>query len=284
MSLPELTAERAAASPHAHEFAALDRGHVHYELSGPTSGQTIVLVHGLTSPMFVWDRIVDGLRARSHRVLRYDLYGRGLSARPRVAYEPQLFQAQLRDLLARLEIDQPVTLVGFSWGCGVAARFAVMAPGQVRRLVLLAPGGLPGARYDGSMTMLRTPGLGELITATVGLRGLRRDVRRCFVAPERQGWFGDRFEEQLAYDGYARAFLSTLRSFPATLEEVYGDLGRSEVPTRVLWGTRDAKVPFEGHRRFMELVPGAELVELGPVGHAAQIEAPEAFVEAVLRG
>ncbi len=285
MALPALTRERALASPHAHSLVQLEHGHVHFELGGPEGGPPLVLVHGLTSPMCVWDPVVDALADLGHRVLRYDLYGRGLSARPEgVRYGLRLFEDQLDQLLTACAIGPACTLVAFSWGCGVAASFAVRHPSRVAGLVLLAPGGLRGSHHDGSLAALRAPLLGDLIAATVGMRGLRQDLRRCFVDPDAHPWFAERFEEQLGFRGYREAFLSTLRHCPRDFEAAYAQLGRSALPVRLLWGERDAKVPFACHERFLELVPRATLHPLGPVGHAAQVEAPAAFVRAALGG
>jgi alpha-beta hydrolase superfamily lysophospholipase len=65
------------------QLATLSRGVTHYTLEGPQDGPLVVLIHGLTTPAFVWDGIAPVLVARGYRVLRYDLFGRGCSDRPR---------------------------------------------------------------------------------------------------------------------------------------------------------------------------------------------------------
>lgn len=58
------------------EFAKLSDGTVAYELTGPESGELVVLVHGVSGPMMVWDKTVPALNAAGFRTLRFDLYGR----------------------------------------------------------------------------------------------------------------------------------------------------------------------------------------------------------------
>ena len=73
----------------------LSQGYVHYELGGPVGGEKVVLVHGLSVPYYIWDPTFDALTEAGFRVLRYDLYGRGFSDRPKLRYDADLFDEQL---------------------------------------------------------------------------------------------------------------------------------------------------------------------------------------------
>ena len=98
------------------KFVELPDGIVHYDLTGPVDAKTIVLIHGFSVPYFIWDRNFEALTQADFRVLRFDLYGRGYSDRPNVVYNPDLFDRQLVNLLAALEIEDQVDLVGVSMG------------------------------------------------------------------------------------------------------------------------------------------------------------------------
>ncbi|MFB6346808.1 MAG: alpha/beta fold hydrolase [bacterium] len=65
-----------------HSTCELSHGTTHYEVAGPRNGPPVVLIHGLTSSLFIWDEQFYRLAENGYRVLRYDLYGRGLSDRP----------------------------------------------------------------------------------------------------------------------------------------------------------------------------------------------------------
>ena len=80
-------------------FIKLRMGYVHYQLEGPETGELIVLVHGFSSPMVVWDKIYESLIQSGYRVLRFDLYGRGYSDRITTTYDHNLFTNQLLSLL-----------------------------------------------------------------------------------------------------------------------------------------------------------------------------------------
>ena len=49
----------------------------------------------------------------------------------------------------------------------------------------------------------------------------------------------------------------------------------------LIWGEQDTVTPLDQGRRAVALVPGAELITLPDVGHIPQIEAPNAFLDAL---
>jgi len=73
------------------EFAKLSDGHTHYQWHGDPDGPVLVCVHGLTTPSFVWEALLPGLTEAGYRVLTYDLYGRGMSDRPKGAQTRSFF-------------------------------------------------------------------------------------------------------------------------------------------------------------------------------------------------
>src|SRR5574338_459493 len=63
-------------------FVRLFDGVTHYQIDGPDSGRTVVLVHGFSVPYYIWDSTAAALAGAGYRVVRYDEYGRGGSDRP----------------------------------------------------------------------------------------------------------------------------------------------------------------------------------------------------------
>jgi len=120
-------------------FVRLPHGTIHYQLTGPESGRTVVLVHGFSVPYYIWDPTYDELVKRGFRVLRYDLYGRGYSDRPDEVYGPDLYDGQLNDLLSQLNVSGAVDLVGLSMGGPIVVTFAARHPEKVRSLTLVDP-------------------------------------------------------------------------------------------------------------------------------------------------
>ena len=70
-----------------------------------------------------------------------DLLGHGASDKPRADYSVGGYANGMRDLLTVLGIDK-VTVVGHSFGGGVAMQFAYQFPERTERMILVASGGL----------------------------------------------------------------------------------------------------------------------------------------------
>ena len=86
------------------KFVRLSDGVTHYTIDGPDSGRVVVLAHGFSVPLYIWDSTATALASHGYRVVRYDTYGRGFSDRPNVVYDDKLYERQLGELLDSLQI------------------------------------------------------------------------------------------------------------------------------------------------------------------------------------
>ena len=102
--------------------------------------ETIVLVHGLAGSSRTWLPVMEPLSAH-YDVIAPDLLGHGESAKPMGDYSLGAMASGLRDLLTILDVER-VTVVGQSFGGGVAMQLAYQHPELVNRLVLVGSGGL----------------------------------------------------------------------------------------------------------------------------------------------
>jgi len=105
---------------------------------GPATGPVVVCVHGLTANHTCWASIADVL-SPAHRVIAYDLRGRGDSDKPEKGYSLARHDEDLEGLLDHLGLRE-VVLVGHSLGAHIALRFAVKHPERVAKLVLVDGG------------------------------------------------------------------------------------------------------------------------------------------------
>jgi len=104
----------------------------------PGRGPAIVAIHGLTSNHTVWYPIADALGG-SHRLIAYDLRGRGDSAKPPKGYSLAEHAADLLGLLDHWGLRR-ATVMGHSLGAHIGVRFASLHPERVDRLVLFDGG------------------------------------------------------------------------------------------------------------------------------------------------
>ncbi|MBN1249977.1 MAG: alpha/beta fold hydrolase [Anaerolineae bacterium] len=260
-------------------FVTLSDGVTHYQLASAENDAVAwppaVLIHGFSVPSFIWDPTFEGLAAVGVPVLRYDLLGRGYSDRPRMRYDIDLFDRQLVDLVAALDLPTPVDVIGLSMGGAIAVGFTDRHPALVRRLALIDPAGFP---MPGSLatSVLRLPVLGELLLATAGKRvfvsGLRRDFQMPALLPD----LTRKYRVQMQYAGFLRSLLSTLRYGPIqTMAPAYARVGRQPRPIALIWGTEDRTVPFKMSERVRAALPNAQFHPIEGCGHVPHLERPE---------
>ena len=241
------------------QFVELADGVTRYEVAGPPDGQAVVLLHGFFNAYFVWDDAFGALAQAGFRVLRYDLYGRGYSDRPRVRYDRDLFDRQLVNLLAALDVTRSVDLVGPSMGGAIALIFVDRHPTAVRRLCLVDPSGLY-PKHQLTVNVMRIPVLGELL----------------ITQNSKPSKFPEEIRAFLKYQGTRRAFLSTIRHGPfGSISDVYERVGRREMPTLLIWGREDEAIPFEFSEQVRQALPHAEFHAIDGASHKPYCERPD---------
>ena len=221
------------------DFVALPNGYTHYELVGDKDAETVVLVHGFSVPNFIWEPTFRALTKAGFRVLRYDLFGRGYSDRPKTRYNFDLFANQLRDLLDALNIKEPINLFGLSMGGPITATFTTRHPERVKRLALFAPAGGKTIPLSAAYKTLLIPGIGELLMGLLGKKTLIDGIAEDFYEPELIAHFQNLYTPQLSIQGFGRAILSTMRNDAlGDSSAVYKSVGELDIPHVVDLGAR----------------------------------------------
>lgn len=114
---------------------------------GPDSGEKVLLLPGISTPVLALGDLATCLSDRGYRVMLFDLFGRGYSDAPvDLPYDDRLYATQILLVLASSKLswtgDDGFHLVGYSLGGGLAVSFARWFGGMVRSLVCVAGGGL----------------------------------------------------------------------------------------------------------------------------------------------
>lgn len=267
--LNETTRASAAGS-----FVRLPNGFTHYQLGGPENGQPVVLVHGFSVPYFIWDPTFKFLTESGFHVLRYDLFGRGFSDRPKVRYDIDLFCRQLRDLLDILDIDK-ANLIGLSMGGPISASFTVRYPKRVQKLTLIDPAGARPITLSRVLRAAMTPGFGELALGLFGNRTLAKGVTSDFYDPANVREFVKEYMVQMRYKGFMRAILSTMRNgMLGDFSSTYHTVGDQNIPTLLIWGRDDTTVPFSHSHDIRAAIPQAAFHAVENCGHIPHYEKP----------
>ncbi len=257
------------------EFVELSEGFTHYELSGAAQGELVVLVHGFSVPYYVWDPTVDELVKQGYRVLRYDLYGRGYSDRPRVEYDLAFFEQQISDLTSALVPGESFHIIGLSMGGPIVASFANHHPDLIKSVTLIAPEVLPVTEKD--IFPMNVPFLGEWIVGTYLVPfNLPQSQLDDFYRPQDFPGWEQQYRDQLQYKGFKYAILSTIRNLVKFNPlEIYETLHQSEIATLLIWGEEDQSVTRAAIVELMERLPDTQYRFIGEAGHLPQYEKAE---------
>lgn len=262
-------------------FAELKGGRTHYQWFGAPPAPTLVLVHGLSSPSWVFDGLVHGFMQSGYRVLSYDLFGRGYSARAAGRQTLDFHAAQLEELLDTLGIET-TTVLGYSMGGAIAARFAEKAPERVERLILLAPAGMLYAPGPLLGFAGRAGVLGTWVWMLLGGRVLRQAARADAGEATAIADLPARIGTELSHRGYLPAVLSSQRnSLSVSLEAAHREIAAMYIPTLAVWGEQDRIIPIASvgqlaawnHGAHQEVIPGA--------GHGLAYTHPQEVLAAV---
>jgi len=256
------------------------------------SGPALLLIHGVGCNSKSWEPVHAKL-AQRFTVIAPDLLGHGESDKPHADYSLPAFANGMRDLLAVLGIDR-VTVVGHSFGGGVAMQFAYQYPELVERIVLVNAGGVSkdvslalrlAAMPMGAeaLAMLRAPGVmpvirgfGRAVGAVLGSTRLGRDVTD--VVEMLEG-----FQDPAGLAAFAR----TLRSVVDASGQYVTMLDRSylvqSVPVQIIWGEDDLIIPVDHAHTAHAAIPGSRMEIFEDSGHMPFHDHPDRFVEVVER-
>jgi 2-hydroxymuconate-semialdehyde hydrolase len=239
------------------------------------SGPVVLLVHGSgpgVSAFANWRLTMPALAER-YTVIAPDIVGFGFTDRPEgFDYSLDSWRAHLLGFADALGLDT-FSIVGNSFGGGLAISMAAHAPERVERLVLMGACGVSFRITDGldrvwgyepSLETMRglldifafdpayaTDELAELRYAASTRPGFQESFSAMFPAP-RQRW------------------VDAL----ATPESVIADLPHR---TLIVHGRDDKVIPLDNAYRLLQLIDDSQLHVFGRCGHWTQIEHADEF-------
>jgi pimeloyl-ACP methyl ester carboxylesterase len=252
---------------------------LYYEEQG--KGPPVLLLHGFGASTYTWRHIVPEL-APTHRVIAVDFKGFGQSDKPFDERYSVLDQAELIAQLIEDKDLRDLTIVGHSFGGGVALRLALEADtrldGRIARLVLL-----DSIAYQQQIPvffrLLEVP-----LVSQVGVR---------MVPPEMQ----TRVALQIAYHDDSKIDPEQVEIYAAPLKTAAGKHAIVQsarqivpkdidtlperfktitLPTLILWCDHDRIVPLDVGIKLRRTLPNSTLRLVEGCGHMPQEEQPEA--------
>jgi pimeloyl-ACP methyl ester carboxylesterase len=224
----------------------------------------VLWLHGWARAGSDFTQAASELVRRGVGSVALDLPGFGASPLPATAGGARHYADLIAPAIAEFT-EEPLVVVGHSFGGTVAVALAAKRPDVVRALVLT---GAPLLRRPSSA---RAP-LPYRAQRWLRARGLLSEAR-LEAARQRYG-----SRDYRNATGVMRDVLV------ASVNESYeSELAALRVPVTLLWGENDLEAPYDVAERSAGLLDGASLRRLQGVGHFVPQEAPGELVDAVAK-
>jgi 3-oxoadipate enol-lactonase len=250
---------------------------VHYAVDGAPDAPVVMLANSLGTNFHMWDAQVDAL-ARSHRVVRYDMRGHGLTDTTPPGGAGAATIERLADdavaLLDALEIGR-AHFVGLSIGGMVGQRFAAHYPERVESLALCATGSRIGtaAGWNERIETVERDGLAAIAGA-----GMKRwfTARAHAERPELVRGFANMLT-RTPVDGYVEGCRAVRDA------DLRADDARIRCRTLIVAGAEDPTTTPAMGAEMRGAIEGAELIVFDAASHLLCAEQPDATNAALLR-
>ncbi|MDF2233659.1 alpha/beta hydrolase [Albimonas sp. CAU 1670] len=279
---------------------------LHYALSGPETGEPLLLICGLGMQAIRWpEGFLDALAARGFRTIAMDNRDVGLSQGfdeagvpdlqamaaernagrwPQAPYDLSDMAADCAGLLDALGIEA-AHVMGMSMGGMIAQLVACDHRAKALSLTSIMsttsePGLPPGT--PAAMEALSTPrphpdddletflALSAKVSRAIGSPAFpapEAEIHARALADARRAW---------RPQGFARQYAAIMAS-PGRAAK----LAALDLPATVIHGVQDPLVPFEGGKATAEAIPGCELVAIEGMGHDLPTELHERIADAI---
>jgi pimeloyl-ACP methyl ester carboxylesterase len=251
-------------------------------------GPPLLLIHGFGASTYTWRHVAPEL-AKNYRVIAVDLKGFGQSDKP---FDGRYSVYDQAELLAQLIEDKDLrdlTLVGHSFGGGVALLLALEAnqrlDGRITRLVLLDSIAYP-QNIPVFFRLLDVP-----LVSQLGVRMVPPSVQTRVAL--RIAYFDDSKIDPEEVELYAaplktaagkHAIIHSARQIvPEDIESLSERYKTIEMPTLILWCDHDRIVPLEVGIKLRRTLPNSTLRLIEDCGHMPQEEQPASTL-ALIKG
>ncbi len=253
------------------DIACIDQG----------SGTPVLLVHGFPLDHTMWDAQISAL-AKKHRVIAPDLRGFGKSSLGEVDPARGILMEQYADdlakLLDKLEVREPIVLVGFSMGGYIAWQFVRKYAARLRALVQCDTRAVADTEEARAGRIKMAENVAEWGSGRVAeMMGPKLFAPRTFEKQPEVVAAVRRVVETTLPAGIAAA-----QRGMAARPDVTGSLSQIKLPTLVIVGEGDAISPPKEMEAIATAIPGAQFVVISNSGHMTTMENSGAFNEALL--
>ncbi|WP_347252119.1 alpha/beta hydrolase [Legionella sp.] len=264
------------------KYVAINDLSIRYRAFGD-GGETLVLIHGLGASLEHWYQLAP-LLAENYKLILLDLPGAGRSSKPKLHYSISFYLELLEQFMAKLSLEQ-VSLLGHSFGGGLALQYVLEKRAGIKNLILLSNAGF-SRKIKLLYRLLTIPLLNRILT-TLNRNGVRDSLHMNVVDNQTiEAHFIDEMYAISQLPGFGHAVRSSLSAssniwgIKTTIyKRINTKLNELSIPTLVLWGDSDPVLPFEWQQLNLQKLPNAKVKVINKAGHLLYLEQPKEVVK-----
>lgn len=247
------------------------------------NGETVLLVHGITTYSFIWDEIIP-LLSKKYHVIALDLLGCGDSDKPlSVSYSLKSHSELIFKFLKKLNIEK-IHLVGHDLGGGISQIFAVKYPAILYDFAILN-----SVAYDfwpvQPIIAMRTPIIRQLAMATLDFGIFKLIVKRGVYNKDKvNSELMNKFWKPMRTQEGRKGFLHFAECLDNNnLQEITDELHKTSLPMLIIRGDADLYLSSEISKKLHDNIPNSRIKIINNAGHFAQIDEPEIITEYLIQ-
>lgn len=255
---------------------------LHAVAAGDTTGPLVILLHGFPEFWYSWHNQIEPLAAAGFRVIVPDQRGYNKSSKPRgvANYDVTHLVSDVIAIADQLGTER-FLLAGHDWGAAVAWSAALFHPHRIAKLAILnvphpsvmlrhLRTNLRQIRRSWYMFLFQIPRLPEAVFRAsqfrLGIKALAKSSRPGTFSTEDLALYREAWSQPGALTGSMNWYRAAARHRAPFSNPIV------HVPTRILWGERDAFLLAEMAKESLLYCESAELYTFATATHWLQHE------------
>lgn len=270
-------------------FIETENGRLYYETSG--KGRCVVLIHGAWASHEWWRWQVPEL-SRHYQVLTFDVRGHGQSSRLERPCSVDAFVKDMETLLQEVGVDE-VAIVGWSMGGIISIQYCLDYSSRVKALVLIASRGHRNPQMKRRVILQH---LMSRLALAMDFTSPRKYDRVAMRFPSEKRWVErevrSMFSPAVPKDVFEWVVTDVLNNPRENYFEIAKsiwdweageNLGRINVPTLLMVGEKDKRVPPHFSHLLHSMIPNSRLIIVEKAGHCLPLECYEVVNKEIIK-